>query len=148
MIHILSQTITFSLLIPYFHLQDGAELSWYEYLIKRQIAKKSGTFRSTQLHHLTPTQTHSLRDIYPMSDQQTPQDPPAYLAQSRFSQKIKCPRTGSAVSFAEIGDEDGVPLLWMMPSGGSRWFAVAHGISLVPWLSLITTTSSHNQSVS
>jgi hypothetical protein len=57
----------------------------------------------------------------------TPEDPPAYLAQVKFSQKIICPRTGSAVSFADIGDEGGVPLLWMMPSGGSRWFAVAHG---------------------
>jgi len=65
-----------------------------------------------------------------MSGIPTPDDPPAYLAQSKFSQNIKCPRTDSAVSFADIGDRDGVPLLWMMPSGGSRWFAVAHGKSL------------------
>ena len=71
------------------------------------------------------------------SPEPTSQDPPAYLALSKFSQKIKCPRTGSAVSFAEIGSEDGVPLLWMMPSGGSRWFAAAHGM-LVDFLSCTT----------
>jgi hypothetical protein len=64
-----------------------------------------------------------------MSSTPTPEDPPAYLAQAKFSQKIICRRTNSAVSFADIGDEGGVPLLWMMPSGGSRWFAVAHGMS-------------------
>jgi hypothetical protein len=63
-----------------------------------------------------------------MSSKPTPEDPPAYLAQAKFSQKIVCRRTNSAVSFADIGDEGGVPLLWMMPSGGSRWFAVAHGM--------------------
>jgi hypothetical protein len=57
----------------------------------------------------------------------TSEDPPAYLAQYRFSQKITCPRTGSIVSFADTGEGSGVPLLWMMPSGGSRWFAAAHG---------------------
>jgi hypothetical protein len=62
------------------------------------------------------------------SPEPTSDDPPAYLSLRKFSQKIKCPRTGSAVSFADIGDEEGVPLLWMMPSGGSRWFAAAHGM--------------------
>lgn len=57
----------------------------------------------------------------------TPSDPQAYLSLFKFSRKIICPRTNLPVSFADIGDESGVPLLWMMPSGGSRWFAAAHG---------------------
>jgi hypothetical protein len=54
-------------------------------------------------------------------------DPLAYLALRKFSQKITCPVTKLPVSFADIGDPYGEALLWMMPSGGSRWFAAAHG---------------------
>lgn len=54
-------------------------------------------------------------------------DPEAYLASLKFSRRIICPRTKMPVSYADFGDPDGTPLLWMMPSGGSRWFAAAHG---------------------
>jgi hypothetical protein len=68
----------------------------------------------------------------------TPQNPEAYLALRKFSQRIKCRRTGSPVSFADLGDEAGVPLLWMMPSGGSRWFAAAHGMFILFLLDIKT----------
>jgi hypothetical protein len=54
-------------------------------------------------------------------------DPEGYLSLYKFSRRIVCPRTKMPVSYADFGDPDGTPLLWMMPSGGSRWFAAAHG---------------------
>jgi hypothetical protein len=110
-------------------LSDGMQTRGIQrrvYQINLTCAKKSGTFQSIH-HHRTPLIHPPI--VSPMSSIPTPEDPPAYLAQAKFSQKIVCRRTNSAVSFADIGDEGGVPLLWMMPSGGSRWFAVAHGTS-------------------
>ena len=58
----------------------------------------------------------------------TPQsDPEGYLASRRFSSALTCSRTGMKVSYADIGDPEGIPLLWLMPSGCSRWFAVGQG---------------------
>lgn len=52
-------------------------------------------------------------------------DPEAYLCLRKFSRRLpKCRRTGLPVSFADIGDPDGIPLLWLLPSGCSRWNAV------------------------
>lgn len=66
-----------------------------------------------------------------MSDYKPPsnamRDPEGYLASRRFSLKIQCPRTGLPVSYADLGQEDGVPVLWVLPSGCSRWVAAAQG---------------------
>jgi hypothetical protein len=58
-------------------------------------------------------------------------DPEGYLAAQKFSRKIVCPRTGLPVSFADLGEEDGVPVLWVLPSGCSRWVAAAQGVCSV-----------------
>ncbi|CAK9779610.1 unnamed protein product [Cutaneotrichosporon oleaginosum] len=66
-------------------------------------------------------------------------DPHAYLALFKFNRRLaECPRTGMAVSFADIGDPEGVPVLFVPPSGCSRWFAApqdplaaGHGIRLI-----------------
>ncbi|GFZ50912.1 hypothetical protein JCM24511_08670 [Saitozyma sp. JCM 24511] len=50
-------------------------------------------------------------------------DPPAYLSGAKFNRRITCPRTHLPVSFSDTGDPQGVPLLWILPSGCSRWFA-------------------------
>lgn len=50
-------------------------------------------------------------------------DPPAYLSDTKFNRRITCPRTHLPVSFSDTGDPQGVPLLWILPSGCSRWFA-------------------------
>ncbi|OCF57548.1 hypothetical protein L486_05006 [Kwoniella mangroviensis CBS 10435] len=51
-------------------------------------------------------------------------DPPAYLALSKFNRRLKrCPRTNLSVTFSDIGDEKGIPLLYVLPSGCSRWIA-------------------------
>ncbi|ORY35505.1 Alpha/Beta hydrolase protein [Naematelia encephala] len=51
-------------------------------------------------------------------------DPQAYLSLLKFNRRLgRCPRTGLPVSYADIGDPSGVPLLWLLPSGCSRWFA-------------------------
>ncbi|RXK42428.1 hypothetical protein M231_00418 [Tremella mesenterica] len=58
-------------------------------------------------------------------------DPLAYLAQRKFSSIIKCPRTGLRVSYAQLGDPDGIPVLFLMPAGASRWLAVPQGGAIV-----------------
>lgn len=54
-------------------------------------------------------------------------DPAAYLSLFKFNRKIRCPRTGSDVSFADIGDSEGTPVLMVPPSGCTRWFAAPQG---------------------
>jgi len=56
-------------------------------------------------------------------------DPEAYLCSRKFSSTLTCRRTGKRVSYADIGDSNGIPLLWLTPSGCSRWFAVPQGVS-------------------
>ncbi|BEI79951.1 hypothetical protein CcaverHIS002_0104800 [Cutaneotrichosporon cavernicola] len=66
-------------------------------------------------------------------------DPHAYLALFKFNRRLpKCLRTGVAVSYADIGAPDGIPVLFVPPSGCSRWFAApqdplaaGHGIRLI-----------------
>ncbi|ORX38407.1 Alpha/Beta hydrolase protein [Kockovaella imperatae] len=51
-------------------------------------------------------------------------DPEGYLANRNFSRRLaKCPRTGLPVSYADFGDPDGVHVLYLLPSGCSRWLA-------------------------
>jgi hypothetical protein len=55
-------------------------------------------------------------------------DPEGYLALCKFSLKLlKCPRSGLPVSYCDVGDPNGIPLLWVLPSGCSRWFAASQG---------------------
>lgn len=62
-------------------------------------------------------------------------DPQGYLALRKFSCKLpQCPRTGLPVSFADIGDPDGTPVLFVPPSGCTRWFAAPQGGSAVQLL--------------
>lgn len=50
--------------------------------------------------------------------------PASYLCTFPFSRRLrKCPHTGLPVTYADIGDPEGTPLLVLMPSGASRWFA-------------------------
>jgi len=55
-----------------------------------------------------------------------------YLASKRFSQQITCPRTSLVVSFSQIGDPKGCPVLFVPPAVCSRWFAVPLGVSHDP----------------
>ncbi|WOO82616.1 uncharacterized protein LOC62_04G006096 [Vanrija pseudolonga] len=51
-------------------------------------------------------------------------DPQAYLSLFKFNRKLpKCPRTGLPVSYSDIGDPDGIPVLFVPPSGCTRWFS-------------------------
>lgn len=51
-------------------------------------------------------------------------EPIAYLSTLPFSRRLpRCPRTHLPITYADIGDPAGVPLLVLMPSGASRWFA-------------------------
>ncbi|WWC90593.1 uncharacterized protein L201_005529 [Kwoniella dendrophila CBS 6074] len=53
-------------------------------------------------------------------------DPPAYLSLLKFNKRLKrCPRTNLSVTYSDIGDENGIPLLYLLPSGCSRWIAAA-----------------------
>ncbi|WVF67572.1 hypothetical protein IAT40_002330 [Kwoniella sp. CBS 6097] len=53
-------------------------------------------------------------------------DPQAYLCLKKFNSRLpRCPRTNLPVTFSDIGDEDGVPLLYLLPSGCSRWIAAS-----------------------
>jgi len=52
-----------------------------------------------------------------------------YLACPQFSQKIICPRTSLQISFSQIGDPEGCPVLFVPPAVCSRWFAVPLGVS-------------------
>lgn len=50
-----------------------------------------------------------------------------YLASPQFAHQITCPRTSSLVSFSQIGDPEGCPVLFIPPAVCSRWFAVPLG---------------------
>lgn len=54
-------------------------------------------------------------------------DPAAYLSLFKFNRKLHCSRTGSDVSFSDIGDPSGTPVLMIPPSGCTRWFAAPQG---------------------
>jgi hypothetical protein len=62
-----------------------------------------------------------------MSEPTAQSDPEGYLASIKFSRSLRCKRTSKRGSYADIGDPNGVPLLMLMPSGCSRWFAAPHG---------------------
>lgn len=51
-----------------------------------------------------------------------------YLSSPLFSQKITCPRTSMTVSFSQIGDPEGCPVLFIPPAVCSSWFAVPLGM--------------------
>ncbi|ADV23567.1 hypothetical protein I305_01473 [Cryptococcus gattii E566] len=56
-------------------------------------------------------------------------DPASYLCLSKFNRRLRyCPRTNLPVTFSDIGDSVGIPLLYLLPSGCSRWI----GASLDP----------------
>jgi hypothetical protein len=55
-----------------------------------------------------------------------------YLSSPLFSQKITCPRTSMTVSFSQIGDPEGCPVLFIPPAVCSSWFAVPLGMSPRP----------------
>ncbi|WRT68510.1 uncharacterized protein IL334_005486 [Kwoniella shivajii] len=51
-------------------------------------------------------------------------DPPAYLSLPKFNRRLpRCPRTNLPVTYSDIGDENGVPVIYLLPSGCSRWIA-------------------------
>jgi hypothetical protein len=51
-------------------------------------------------------------------------DPYAYLAQRKFHQSLRCPRTHKRFTYADVGDVAGPPVLVFLPSFCSRWLAV------------------------
>ncbi|KZP05949.1 hypothetical protein FIBSPDRAFT_966832 [Athelia psychrophila] len=71
-------------------------------------------------------------------DPLTSSDPYVYLASRAFHQTFSCPRTQTRVSYVDCGDKTGPLLLYILPSGCSRWVAVfldgyarAKGVRLV-----------------
>lgn len=66
-------------------------------------------------------------------------DPHGYFALFKFNLRLpRCPRTGLSVSYADIGDPNGVPVLFVPPSGCTRWFgapqdplAAGYGLRLI-----------------
>ncbi|WVQ80175.1 hypothetical protein IAT38_002280 [Cryptococcus sp. DSM 104549] len=53
-------------------------------------------------------------------------DPRAYLALLKFNRRLpRCPRTNLPVTYSDIGDPQGVPLVYLLPSGCSRWIAAS-----------------------
>ncbi|WWC63394.1 uncharacterized protein I303_105994 [Kwoniella dejecticola CBS 10117] len=51
-------------------------------------------------------------------------DPEGYLSLRKFNLRIpRCRRTNLPVTFSDIGAEDGIPVLYLLPSGCSRWIA-------------------------
>jgi hypothetical protein len=51
-------------------------------------------------------------------------DPYLYLVQPQFNRRMHCPRTNSRITFADVGDPEGPPVLFFLPSGCSRYLAV------------------------
>jgi hypothetical protein len=51
-------------------------------------------------------------------------NPHTYLADSRFHQSFLCSRTGRRVTFADVGQPGGPPVLFFLQSHCSRWVAV------------------------
>ncbi|TYJ55771.1 hypothetical protein B9479_003549 [Cryptococcus floricola] len=66
-------------------------------------------------------------------------DPIAYLALLKFHRLLpRCPRTNLPVSYADLGDPRGVVVVYLLPSGCSRWVAapmdpvaIKYGIRLI-----------------
>ncbi|ODN90815.1 hypothetical protein L198_06132 [Cryptococcus wingfieldii CBS 7118] len=66
-------------------------------------------------------------------------DPIAYLALLKFHRLLpRCPRTNLPVSYADLGDPGGVVVVYLLPSGCSRWVAapmdpvaIKYGIRLI-----------------
>jgi hypothetical protein len=54
-----------------------------------------------------------------------------YLSSPLFSQKITCPRTSLTVSFSQVGDPEGCPVLFIPPAVCSRWFVIPLGKSII-----------------
>ncbi|KAK8854694.1 hypothetical protein IAR55_003433 [Kwoniella newhampshirensis] len=51
-------------------------------------------------------------------------DPESYLSSLKFNRRLnRCPRTNLTVTFSDVGDAEGVPLVYVLPSGCSRWIA-------------------------
>lgn len=94
-----------------------------------------------QLISTSPLLTHSLNRSPTKMTEKPPQSPDTgqeelhiYLSSPLFSQKITCPRTYMTVSFSQIGDPEGCPVLFIPPAVCSRWFAVPLGMSFSPSL--------------
>jgi hypothetical protein len=51
-----------------------------------------------------------------------------YLSSPNFSRSIKCRLTGLSISFSEIGDLGGCPVLFIPGAVCSRWFPVPLGM--------------------
>ncbi|WVQ72118.1 hypothetical protein IAR50_001663 [Cryptococcus sp. DSM 104548] len=74
-----------------------------------------------------------------MSSPTSLSDPIAYLALLKFHRLLpRCPRTNLPVTYADLGDPQGVPVVYLLPSGCSRWvaapmdpLAIRYGIRLV-----------------
>ncbi|WVR09508.1 hypothetical protein IAU60_006576 [Kwoniella sp. DSM 27419] len=66
-------------------------------------------------------------------------DPVAYLALNKFNRRLaRCPRTNLPVTFSDIGDAAGEAMVYLLPSGCSRWIAAsmdplakAYGIRMI-----------------
>ncbi|WWC71478.1 uncharacterized protein I206_105436 [Kwoniella pini CBS 10737] len=63
--------------------------------------------------------------VIPLSSDPTAlSNPESYLSLKKFNRRIKkCPRTNLSITFSDIGSENGIPLLYLLPSGCSRWIA-------------------------
>lgn len=48
----------------------------------------------------------------------------SYLAQGKFHRSFVCPRTGLRATYVDIGEPDGPPVLYFLPSGCSRYIAI------------------------
>jgi hypothetical protein len=64
-----------------------------------------------------------------MSDDPDPEEIHKYLASPNFSRSIRCPLTGISISFSEIGDLEGCPVLFIPGAVCSRWLPVPLGTS-------------------
>jgi hypothetical protein len=51
-------------------------------------------------------------------------DPYLYLVQPQFNCRIRCRRTNKRITFADVGDPEGPPVLFFLPSACSRYLAV------------------------
>lgn len=68
------------------------------------------------------TNPRSMEDPTPLTD------PQGYLSLFKFNLKLpQCPRTNMPVSYSDIGDPNGIPVLFVPPSGCTRWFSAPQG---------------------
>jgi pimeloyl-ACP methyl ester carboxylesterase len=51
-------------------------------------------------------------------------DPHAYLAQPQFHRSFRCSRTQKRVTYADVGDPNGSPVIYFLPSGCSRYLCI------------------------